>query len=144
VIAVDTNLLVYAHREDSPQHAAAKAALTGLRQGRSLWAVPWPCVHEFYAVVTHPRIHKTPTPPKIAMAAIRSWAATGNQVFVGEGEGYLDRLLDLCGKAHVSGPKIHDARIAAICLHHAVSELWSADRDFASFPGLKTRNPIFG
>jgi hypothetical protein len=42
----------------------------------------------------------------------------------------------------LEGSRIHDARIAAICLHHGVGELWSADRDFSAFPQLKVRNPL--
>ena len=69
MIAVDTNVLIYAHREDSPWHAAALQALTGLAEGRSAWAIPWPCVHEFLAIVTHPRFYRPPTPLAIAIEA---------------------------------------------------------------------------
>ena len=57
MIAIDTNLLVYAHRRDSPWHTIARDAIAGLAEGRSAWAIPWPCVHEFLAIVTHPRIY---------------------------------------------------------------------------------------
>ena len=60
LIAVDTNLLVYAHREDSPWHDAAYRSLVGLAEGRTPWAIPWPCLHEFLAIVTHPRIYSPP------------------------------------------------------------------------------------
>jgi predicted nucleic acid-binding protein len=43
----------------------------------------------------------------------------------------------------VAGPQVHDARVAALCLLHGVQELWTADRDFGRFPGLKVRNPLF-
>ena len=62
MIAVDTNILVYAHRRDSPFHDAALQRMTELAEGRSAWALPWPCLHEFIGIVTHPRIYKTPTP----------------------------------------------------------------------------------
>jgi len=62
VIAVDTNILVYAHREDADWHDAAYARLAELAEGRASWAIPWPCVHEFLAIVTHPRIFSPPTP----------------------------------------------------------------------------------
>jgi predicted nucleic acid-binding protein len=61
VIAVDTNLLVYAHREDSPWHRRANEVVTRLAQGRGAWAIPWPCLHEFLAIVTHPRIYDPPS-----------------------------------------------------------------------------------
>jgi predicted nucleic acid-binding protein len=56
LIAVDTNILVYAHRAESPHFARASAWLKRLAEGRSVWAIPWPCLHEFLSVVTNPRI----------------------------------------------------------------------------------------
>ena len=61
MIAIDTNLLVYAHRRDSGWHERAAAAVQELAEGRASWAVPWPCVHEFLAIVTHPRIYAPPS-----------------------------------------------------------------------------------
>jgi predicted nucleic acid-binding protein len=52
VIAVDTNILVYAHREDSPFHDAAFRRVAELAEGQAVWAIPWPCLHEFLAIVT--------------------------------------------------------------------------------------------
>ena len=144
MIAVDTNLLVYAHREDSEFHTVAKARLEGLRRGGTTWAVPWPCVHEFIAIVTHGRIYSPPTPLETAFAAVDAWGAAGNLEFLAESAGYLEKLRELARAARVKGPRIHDARVAALCLHHGVTELWSADRDFSPFPRLKTRNPLVG
>jgi len=62
VIALDTNILVYAHRAESPFHEPARRSVAGLANGASPWAIPWPCLHEFLAVVTHPRIYAPPTP----------------------------------------------------------------------------------
>ena len=62
MIAVDSNVLVYAHREDSDWHDPAYACLLELAEGRDPWAIPWPCLHEFLAIVTHPRIYSPSTP----------------------------------------------------------------------------------
>ncbi len=59
-----------------------------------------------------------------------------------ESPGYFEKLRAIATAAKLRGPRIHDARIAALCLHHGVSELWSADRDFSLFPQLKLRNPL--
>ena len=144
MIAVDTNLLVYGHREDSEFHAVAKECIEALRRGGATWAVPWPCVHEFIAIVTHERIYSPPTPLETAFAAVDAWGAAGNLEFLAESPGYLEKLRELARAARLKGPRIHDARVAALCLHHAVTELWTADRDFSPFPGLKTRNPLVG
>ena len=91
MIAVDTNVLIYAHREDSPWHAAALEALTGLAEGRSAWAIPWPCLHEFLAIVTHPRIHRPPTPLAIAIDQVSAWLESPTLVRLGENESVLGR-----------------------------------------------------
>jgi hypothetical protein len=144
VVAVDTNLLVYAYRTDAPFHGPASAALETLAAGAATWAIPWPCVHEFLAVVTHPRIFRTPAPVAHALGHLRALDALANLAFIGEGEGYLARFAALLESSQVRAGAVHDARIAAICLHHGVSELWSADRDFSRFPALRTRNPLAG
>lgn len=142
MIAVDTNLLVYAHRKDSQWHAAAEAAVRSLAEGAAPWGVPWPCLHEFLAIVTHPRIYAPPTPQTAATAQVEAWLASPTLVLLSEGPGYWDVLRALLKASKVSGGQVHDARIAALCLHHRVSELWTADRDFSRFSALTTRNPL--
>ena len=61
---------------------------------------------------------------------------------IGESTGYLNRLSALIKRGQVVGGMIHDARITAICIHHGVSVLWTADRDFSRYPLLKTKNPL--
>jgi uncharacterized protein len=144
MIAVDTNLLVYAHREDSPWYDTAYARLTELAEGRTPWTIPWPCIHEFLAIVTHPRIFNPPTPLKSAVAQVEAWLESPSLVLISELEGYWSLLQSALMSGRVSGPLVHDARIAALCLHHGVTELWTADRDFGRFPGLPVRNPLVG
>lgn len=144
MIAVDTNLLVYAHRADAQFHAKARRLIESLAQGAAPWAIPWPCVHEFFAIVTNARIFKTPTAIKLALEELRGLAALPNVALLAEGEGYLEQLEPLALGAGIQGGAIHDARVAAICLYHGVGELWSADRDFSRYPALKTRNPLTG
>jgi toxin-antitoxin system PIN domain toxin len=144
VIAIDTNLLVYAHREDSDWHERAAAAVAGLAEGSHDWAIPWPCLHEFLAIVTHPRIFKTPTPAPLAIGQVEAWLESPSLVVMAENEPYLEGLRDVLVSSRVTGARVHDARIAALCLSHGIRELWSADRDFSMFPQLKTRNPLVG
>lgn len=142
MIAVDTNLLVYAHRAELPDHASMAKLLAELGASAEAWAIPWPCVHEFLAVVTNRRAWAVPTPRDHALAQIEIWRKSPTLVFLAESDGYWQVLADLMGAGDVVGPKVHDARIAALCLHHGVRELWSADRDFSRFPSLKVRNPL--
>ena len=143
MIAVDTNILVYAHREDSSWHEAAYGVLESLAEGRSSWAVPWPCIHEFLAIVTHPRIYSPPSPLSTALNQVDAWLESPSLLMLKEAEGYWDRLRRLLEQGQVTGPMVHDARVAALCIHNGVRELWTADRDFGWFPELSVRNPLF-
>lgn len=142
MIAVDTNILVYAHREDSPFHARALAAIESLANGRTAWAIPWPCLHEFFSIATHPRIYAPPTPTALALDQIEAWLESPTLVLLGESERHWPELRLLIETGRLAGPQVHDARIAALCLEHGVGTLWSADRDFSRFPRLKTVNPL--
>jgi uncharacterized protein len=57
MIAVDTNILVYAHREESPWHDQAAACVQALACGHRPWAIAWTCLHEFFSIVTHPKMY---------------------------------------------------------------------------------------
>jgi toxin-antitoxin system PIN domain toxin len=144
MIALDSNLLVYAHREDSSWHDAAYARIVELAEGHAPWAIPWPCIHEFLAIVTHPRIYAPPTPLEKAIDQIDAWLESPSLVLLSESEDYWEQLRPILQSGKVSGPQVHDARIAALCRYHGVSELWTIDRDFGRFPGLKIRNPLVG
>ncbi len=144
MIAVDSNLLVYAHREDSAWHDAAYGCLVELAEGRAPWAIPWPCLHEFLAIVTHPRIYAPPSPLEIALEQVQAWLESPGLVLLGETEEHWPQLEGLLRSGRASGPQVHDARVAALCLEHGVTELWTADRDFSRFPALKARNPMVG
>lgn len=142
MIGVDTNILVYAHREDSPWHETAYARLAELAEGAGPWAIPWPCLHEFLAIVTHPGIYAPPTPLEMALEQVEAWLESPSLVLLAESEGYWPKLRTALQVGRVAGPQVHDARIAALCQSHGVRELWTADRDFGRFPGLRVKNPL--
>ena len=144
MIAVDTNLLVYAHRRDSHWHEPASRLLQGLAQGKSTWAIAWHCLHEFISVVTNKRIYQPASTLDEALHQIDLWVQSPSLQLLSEQPGYWNDLKAIVKPALVSGPQIYDARIAALCLQHGVRELWTADRDFLKFPVLKTRNPLVG
>jgi toxin-antitoxin system PIN domain toxin len=144
MIALDSNLLVYAHRRDSEWFAEAQAQIAELAGSRQAWAIPYPCVHEFLRNVTDPRIYATPTPLELAFEQVAAWADVPSARLIGEGGRHLPLLAELAHAGRVRGAMIHDARIAAICLDHGVRELWTADRDFSRFKALRTRNPLVG
>lgn len=142
MIAVDTNILVYAHREDAPFHTAANRCVSGLAESRAAWAIPWPCLHEFLAIVTHPRIFRPPTPLAGALDQVDAWLESPSLVLLAESEQHWSTLCATAVASQVTGPRIHDARVAALCLQHGIRELWSVDRDFGRFAELPVTNPL--
>ena len=142
MIGVDTNILVHAHREDSQWHSAADRAVTSLAEGRRPWAIPWPCLHEFLAIATHPKIFDPPTPLHGALDQVQAWIESPTVVLLSEGSGSWEILQRTIMRGKVSGPMVHDARVAALCELHGVTVLWSADRDFGRFPDLTVENPL--
>jgi toxin-antitoxin system PIN domain toxin len=142
MIAVDTNILIYAHRRETRWFERANAAIHSLAEDGSSWAIPWPCVGEFFSAVTGTRAVDDPTPPEAAVAQLDAWMESPNLVLLGEASSTWPLLRNLLLDSKVTGPRTHDGRIAAICIAHGVRELWTADREYGRFPGLRTRNPL--
>jgi toxin-antitoxin system PIN domain toxin len=141
MIAVDTNILVYAHRRESPHHHAAATAIKQLAESSAPWAIPWPCVHEFLSVSTNLRIFSPPSPAPAAIQQVEIWMESPTLRLLAEPSGYWQQLRSTFLAGKLAGPQVHDARIHAICLAHGVRQLWSADRDFSRMRGLTIVNP---
>lgn len=142
MIAVDTNILVHAHRRDSRWHEPARDVVTALAEGREPWAIPWPCLHEFFAIATHRKLYSPPSTARQALDQLRAWRESPTLTLLAEDDEYWPVFEQLVDETELSGPAIHDARIAALCLRHGVRLLYSAERDFSRFPRLPTRNPL--
>ncbi len=142
MIAIDTNLLVYSHRADSAFHEAAVSVLDELAASGRVWGVVWQCVHEFLAIATHPKIYSPASSMDKAMEEVENWRMCPTFRLIAEGPAHWKSLAPILKSSRVVGPKVHDARIAAVCLQHGVSELWSVDRDFSRFAQLKVVNPL--
>ena len=142
MVALDTNILVYAYRPELPFHRSALRILSQLMNGDATWALTYQVLHEFYSVLTNPRLFAAPSTPDEAIRAISVLLASPSAVLIGETEGHFAVLERLLTSAAVLGPMVHDARIVAICICHGVDELYSADRDFSRFSEhLNVTNP---
>lgn len=144
MIAVDTNILIHAHRRESRWFERASGRLRRLAESGEGWAIPWPCVHEFLSISTSPRIFDPPTPVETALEQVEIWSESPSLVFLGELGVHWRELFRIVRESGVVGPRIHDARIAALCRQHGVRLLWTADRDFSRFPWLQVENPLVG
>jgi uncharacterized protein len=143
MIAVDTNVLVYAHRREAREFEAASQKLRQLAAGSEAWAIPWPCVFEFFSVVTNRRIWKDAvSTQEQARRQLDAWFAAPTLQLLSETEDFSSILLPLLSRPRVCGPVVHDARVAALCLAHGVQVLLTRDRDFSFFPELSTENPF--
>lgn len=137
MIAVDTNILVFADREESARHADALRALHLLAEGDEAWAIPIFCIGEFLRVVSHDRLFDPPTPVRDAYDSIGSLLASPSARLLMPGDGYLRLLPSLIEESRVEGNLVFDAQIAAVCLEHGATTLLTEDRDFARFQSLK-------
>jgi toxin-antitoxin system PIN domain toxin len=143
VIAVDTNVLVYAHRREAAEHPAAFELLRRLCESSDGWAIPWPCTYEFFSVVTNPRIWKAAaSTPEQAWEQLSAWFEAPGLKLLSEPPGFQEVLGGLVRRGRVRGPIIHDARVAALCLAHGIERLLTRDRDFSLFPEIATDNPF--
>jgi hypothetical protein len=116
--------------------------VAGLAEGSEPWAIPWACLHEFLAIVTHPRIYDPPTPTAAALDQVDAWLEAPSLVLLAEADQYWTELRSLVAAGRITGARIHDARVAALCRQHEVRQFWSAGRDFSRFPDLPVLNPL--
>ena len=142
MIAVDTNILVYAHRAESAFHDAAYASIQSLAEGARPWGIPVACLHEFLSITTNPKIFSPVSTYEQALTQVDAWLASPSVQILHSSGQHWPVLAALTRKGKLQGGQFHDARIAALCIENGVSVLWSADRDFGRFKALKTINPL--
>jgi hypothetical protein len=138
LIAVDTNVLVYAHREELAKHASARARLIELAEGDALWGIPVFCLGEFLRVITHPRLFDPPHSAAEACEALERVFASPSLRILLPGDRFHALLTTRARDADARGNLAFDAQIAALCDEVGVSALLTEDRDFARFRGLRT------
>ena len=131
-----------ARRVEAPHHAAARHLVTSLAQRPEPWALPWPVVYEFVRVVTHPRVFTPPTPLDVLVPDLESLLASPSLQLLGEGASHQRHMRDQLTLGNATGNLPHDAHVAALRVEHGVGEFLTADRDFARFPGVRSRNPF--
>jgi predicted nucleic acid-binding protein len=115
MIGVDTNILVYARRRDSEWFERAAEVVKELAEGPEPWAIPWPCIHEFLAIVTHQHIYQPPTPLAKAMAQVDAWMGSPTLRLIGESREHWRELSAILSTGKIQGAQVHGARVAAIC-----------------------------
>lgn len=141
MIALDSNLLIYAHRSGYAEHRAASRAVEKAAASRRGWAIPAPAAVEFYSVVTHPAGSGRPSEPAEAQAFLDSLLEAGAKLLY-PGDGFAGRLLRVACELRIQGRRIFDLQIALTAFEGGASEIWTHDRNFVSLPGLVARDPL--
>jgi toxin-antitoxin system PIN domain toxin len=136
VIAVDINILVYAHRKSLPRHGWALAWIKHLAEGNLPWGLPVFCLGEFLRVVTHPRVLDPPSRMDQACSALEGLLQSPTLRVLNPGPRYPELFMEAVRSADARGNMVFDAQIAAVCREHRASRLLTVDRDFTRFPGI--------
>ena len=139
MIAVDTNVLIYAHRAEAELHGEAARALVALAEGSAPWGLPIFCVVEFLRVVTHRRVFNPPSTLAQAVGFLEGVVASPSCRIVLPSPGFLELLTATARQADARGNLMFDVQIAALCREHGISAILTNDRDFARFEGLEAR-----
>jgi hypothetical protein len=139
VIAVDTNVLIYAHRGETDLHHVAASRLVALAEGPERWGLPVFCLTEFLRVTTHGRVFRPPSTLEQATAFVSEIAKAPSCEVVRPGPGFLELLVETARQAGARGNLIFDAQIAALCLEHGIDTVLTNDRDFSRFKQLRVQ-----
>jgi uncharacterized protein len=140
--ATDANLLLYAIHRESEHHAKAKLFIESCMAGKELWILPWPVVHAFLRISTHTSIFRNPLSPDQAVGVIDRLASLPHVQFIGERTGFWEGYKASIQKHKARGNAVPDTLIASLMLEHGVTTLYTKDRDFLRFEGLKVVDPI--
>jgi len=140
MIAIDTNLLVYAHRSRTPEHARARKALERASAAQG-WGFAAASLTEYWAIATHPSSDGRPSTANQAGAFIRALVQAGAQIWL-PGPGFGDRLMQLATDLDVFGARVFDLQIALVAFEGGATELWTHDARFVRIPGLRTHDPL--
>jgi uncharacterized protein len=142
MIAIDTNLLIYAHRAALPEHRGAREAIeTASRDSRG-WGIALPSIAEFWGIVTHPASRGGASTPRQAEGFLRELIVGAGAKLWTPREGFWDRLVELARELRIAGPRIFDLQIALTASENGAVEIWTHDVRFVASPGLRVRNPL--
>jgi len=142
VIALDTNILIYAHRAGAAEHRPARLAIEKLVATGKPWGFALATVGEFWSQVTHPRYPGGASRSQEAAGFLRALVSTGGACVLMPGEGFTERLLHWAGKLDVTGGRVFDLQIALTALDSGAKEVWSHDAAFVAVPGIRVHDPL--
>lgn len=140
--AVDANLLLYASDESSTLHDRAIALLDEIAMGPEIAYLFWPVAMAYLRIATHPAIFARPLSHADARANLESLLSLPHVQAVGEGDAFWARFREVADDLRPTGNLVPDAHIVALMLSHGVRTIWTRDRDYRSFAGIRVRDPF--
>jgi predicted nucleic acid-binding protein len=141
MIAIDTNLLIYAHRAATAEHRRARQAIEAALNAPGGCGITMPSIAEFFSVVTHPAASGKPSSPRAAADFLASLREAGVEELV-PGPGFASRLVQVAADLGVAGARIFDLQIGICALDGGAIELWTHHGNFVKIPGLVIRDPL--
>jgi uncharacterized protein len=141
VLLPDVNVLVYAHRLESPEHARYAELVRGLAVGPEPFALSELGASGFVRIVTNAKIWDEPTSTEDALEFVERLRSRSNARLLTHGPASWEVFARLCRAARARGKLVADAYHAALAIEHGC-ELLTADGDFARFAGLRSRHPL--
>lgn len=138
---VDVNVLVYAFREDAPDHASYREWLTRMVRSDEAYAVSDHVLSGFFRIVTHPRVFDPPTPTEAALEFVSVFRDQPHAVSVQPGARHWEIFTRLCRETNARGNLIPDAWLAALAIESGC-EFITTDRDYCRFAALRSRHPL--
>jgi uncharacterized protein len=142
VIAIDTNLLVYAHRSGVPEHRRSRRAIASAARSERGWGIALASVGEFWSIVTHPLVGRAARATERAAAFLRTLAAQADMLVWIPRPGFEARLVERACELDVRGTRVFDLQIALTALEYGVTEIWTHDAGFVRVPGILVRDPL--
>lgn len=141
MILPDVNVLVTAHREDAQSHKAIRTWLELELASPAGVGVSELVLSGFLRVVTHPKVFRSPTPLKEALAFVDDLRSRPEVHIFAPGPDHWEIFTGLCRRADARGNLVPDAYHAALAMELGC-EWISLDRGFSRFPGLRWRHPL--
>jgi uncharacterized protein len=141
-VAIDVNPLLYAAFADSPFYHRARDVLGGFAGGQELVYVFWPVVMEFLRISTNGQVYRDPLAPADAERAMASLLSLPNVRTGAESASFRRTYCDVSAETVVRGKLVSDAHLVALMRQHGVSAIYTHDRDFRKFDGVRVVDPF--
>jgi toxin-antitoxin system PIN domain toxin len=141
MIAVDANLLVYAHVTAFAQHEAAREWLEAQLASLPRVGLPWPSLLAFVRLVTNPRVFSEPESIADAWTQVEAWLDTEPVWTPPPTARHRQLLGDCLGVSALGANDVPDAHLAALAIEHGL-RLATTDSGFARFERLDWFNPL--